>query len=116
MNSSTYLGIDFGTSGCRACIIDEAATIIAEHDLDLPAPSREGNAVVQDPTIWWDGLGQLLDGLLSKLTDTQRNRLAAITIDGTSGTILLADSELVTQSVALMYNDAASVAEAEIPL
>ncbi len=109
----SYLGIDFGTSGCRGCVIDDSYQLIAEHALPLPAPWRDGNEVFQDPATWWDGLEQLLDGLLDKLTDTQRYSLTAMTIDGTSGTVLLTDSELVPQSVALMYNDIASVIEAE---
>ncbi len=108
-----YLGIDFGTSGCRACIIDSYGTIITEHALPLPAPWRDGDEVFQDPATWWDGLEQLLDGLLGKLTAEQIGTLAAMTIDGTSGTVLLADEALVPQSVALMYNDAASRVEAK---
>ncbi len=104
-----FLGIDFGTSGCRACIIDSSGTIIAEHGIALPAPWRDGNEVIQDPAIWWDGLGQLL----ARLTDEQRTNIQSLTIDGTSGTVLLADEALVPQSVALMYKDAASLEEAE---
>ena len=109
MKNTTFLGIDFGTSGCRACVIDEAGIIVAEHALPLPAPWRDGNEVFQDPNTWWDGLEQLL----AKLTDEQRTNLQSLTIDGTSGTVLLADNELVPQSVALMYNDSASRLEAE---
>ena len=106
---ASFLGIDFGTSGCRACIIDSSDTIIAEHALALPAPWRDGNEVFQDPNTWWDGLVQLL----AMLADEERAHLQSLSIDGTSGTVLLADEELVPQSVALMYNDAASVVEAE---
>lgn len=106
---STHLGIDFGTSGCRACIIDSSGTIIAEHALDLPAPWRDGSEVFQDPNTWWD----VLEQLLGKLTDKDRAHIQSLSIDGTSGTVLLANENLVPQSVALMYNDAASTSEAE---
>lgn len=108
-----YLGIDFGTSGCRACVIATDGEIITEHALPLPAPWRDGDEVFQDPATWWDGLIHLLDGLLVKLTTEQRVALTALTIDGTSGTVLLANVELVPQSVALMYNDSASIIQAE---
>ncbi len=108
-----YLGIDFGTSGCRACVVDEAGNPVAEQALALPTPWRDGDEVFQDPAIWWSGLEQLLAPLLVQLSTEQRGSLAAVTIDGTSGTVLLADAELVPQSPALMYNDSASLEQAE---
>ncbi len=107
-----FLGIDFGTSGCRACVVDSAGDVGAEYALALPAPWRDGCEVFQDPALWWHGLEQLLDGLLSELSSEQRTTLQALSIDGTSGTVLLADSELIPQSMALMYNDSASMDEA----
>jgi sugar (pentulose or hexulose) kinase len=113
MEKTSYIGIDLGTSGCRACVISTDGIIVAEHTLRLPTPWRDGDEVFQDPNSWWDGLAQLLGGLLDKLTDEQRINIESLTIDGTSGTVLLADEELTPQSVALMYNDSASIVEAE---
>lgn len=108
MNKSSYIGIDFGTSGCRACVVDTAGSLIAEHALALPAPWRDRDEVFQDPAIWWAGLERLIEGLQEKLSSDQLSTLSALAIDGTSGTVLLADSDLVPQSMALMYNDSAS--------
>ncbi len=112
MNNSSFIGIDFGTSGCRACVVDGSGAILAEHALELPAPRIHRAEVSQDPTLWWSALQRLLLGLLEKLSHVQRSTLKALSIDGTSGTVLLADSKLVPQGMALMYSDSASTLEA----
>ncbi|MGB5540831.1 MAG: FGGY family carbohydrate kinase, partial [Gammaproteobacteria bacterium] len=51
-----FLGIDFGTSGCRACVIDASGATLAETRTPLPAPHRAGSAIEQDPARWWQAL------------------------------------------------------------
>jgi len=36
-----YIGVDLGTSGCRAVAIDQARNIVAEERTDLPEPVRD---------------------------------------------------------------------------
>jgi sugar (pentulose or hexulose) kinase len=98
-----FLGVDFGTSGCRSCIIDTAAAIKVEIRTPLPAPSRNNQAVEQDPEIWWAALAANLDQLSAEFPlDT----VAAIALDGTSATLLCCDASGTPLSPALMYNDA----------
>jgi sugar (pentulose or hexulose) kinase len=100
-----YLGIDFGTSGCRASVIDANADCIAEAAVALPAPVRDGQRVSQSPQIWLTGLQQLLDQL------SRHSQLAAIeriAVDGTSGSVLLSRPGGDPLGDALMYNDASS--------
>ncbi len=56
-----YLGIDVGTSGCRACLIDADGDIRAEAAVDLPAPLARDGGREQDAELWWQGLEQLLE-------------------------------------------------------
>ena len=56
-----YIGIDVGTSACRACAIDERGSIVAHARTGLPAPSRQGECVEQDAFVWWQGLTGTLD-------------------------------------------------------
>ena len=98
-----YLGIDFGTSGCRSCLIDADARIQAEVRTALPAPLRSGSAVEQDPGLWWDALTENLDQLASQHPLVQ---LRALCLDGTSATLLGCDRQGNPVTPALMYNDA----------
>jgi len=93
---SLRLGLDFGTSGARACVIDAGNAIVHEQRIGYPDP---GNQTPQD---WRSALLALLGGLPQ---DVAAN-LRGIAIDGTSGTVLLCDDELAPLSGVLMYNDA----------
>jgi len=105
-----YLGIDVGTSGCRSCVIDAAATLQAGVSTPLPAPVRHGAAVEQDPEIWWTALTGNLDRLHSQHA---LKNVAAIALDGTSATLLCCDAAGAPLGPALMYNDARSRQQAQ---
>jgi sugar (pentulose or hexulose) kinase len=99
---SLYLGIDFGTSGCRGCVIDAGRQIIAESRVPLPPPRRSGAAVEQDPATWWQALLTVLADLGTRVTLTD---IRTLCVDGTSSTLLLCDAEGTPLGPALMYND-----------
>ncbi|MFZ3016879.1 MAG: FGGY-family carbohydrate kinase [Gallionella sp.] len=98
---SFRLGLDFGTSGARACVIDDSDAIVHGQRVGYPAP---GNQTPQD---WRSVLLALLGGLPQ---DVAAN-LRGIAIDGTSGTVLLCDDGLAPLSGALMYDDARAHAQ-----
>jgi len=103
------LGIDFGTSACRGCVIDAEARIRAETRVPLPPPERQGPAVEQDPECWWQALAETLDQLTDRVPMASIN---AITIDGTSATLLCCDATGKPLTPALMYNDTRALSEA----
>lgn len=106
-----YLGIDFGTSGCRAIAIDSRARQIAEASTPIPSPKHSSNhAIVQEPDIWWQALNICLDGLNQQIGD---GRIMALAVDGTSATLLATDATGTPLGPALMYNDAQASFEAE---
>ncbi|MGD2056475.1 MAG: FGGY-family carbohydrate kinase [Gammaproteobacteria bacterium] len=97
-----YLGIDFGTSGCRACVIDADARIRAEASHSLPDPLRTASGIEQDPQHWWAVLTATLDRLSTRLP---MDAITAIAVDGTSATLLLCTTDGEPLTPALMYND-----------
>ncbi len=102
-SADLFIGIDFGTSGCRAIAIDSSGQIQAQASVDLPNAPREGLGHTQDPLIWWQALEQVLDALLNKL---DRRRVGALAVDGTSATLLLTDAAGTPLGHALLYDDA----------
>jgi sugar (pentulose or hexulose) kinase len=100
-----YIGIDFGTSGCRSCAIDADAGVQAEVAVPLPDPAGQQ----QDPEIWWDALGTNLERLVTQIPP---GHVAAIAVDGTSATLLLCDAGGLPLGPALMYHNASATAEA----
>src|SRR3569833_583209 len=83
-----YLGIDLGTSGCRAMVVDSRGEMMDCARVDLPAPRRDGPRCEQDPALWWQAVVDVL-GLLAKLLPL--DQITALAIDGTSGTQLHCD-------------------------
>ncbi|KAL4452139.1 hypothetical protein ABPG75_007801 [Micractinium tetrahymenae] len=77
-----YIGIDYGTSGARAAVIDDNANITAE------ASTSYGSASSLDEA-WRSALWRLMDALPAE----QRAQAASIAIDGTSATTLLVDGD-----------------------
>jgi sugar (pentulose or hexulose) kinase len=104
-----FLGIDIGTGGVRACAIDADAEIRGTAAAPLPAPQRQGDAIEQEPELWWQAMVMAI-WKLGRVVEL--GRVARIAVDGTSGTLLLIDAEGRPRSVGLMYNDARAAAEA----
>ncbi len=97
-----YAGLDLGTSGCRLIVIDGNRVVRAE------ARVVYGANVLQTPELWWAAVQHVM----AEIPDTIRANLQGIAVDGTSGTILLADAEGNPTTPALMYNDARALEQA----
>ncbi|MEJ8474228.1 FGGY-family carbohydrate kinase [Roseibium sp. H3510] len=97
--SALFLGIDIGTSGVRAVAVDP--------DLKVSAIARAefgtDDVIRRDPSVWHQALGECLAELCQKVDPTD---FTALSVDGTSGTILALDGKHEPIGSALMYNDA----------
>jgi D-ribulokinase len=103
-----YLGIDFGTSGCRAIVIDAKRQQLAETSYPLPAAIQHQQSFQQQASIWIEGLHALIKQLSAQIELTQIQRIA---IDGTSGSVLLVSPQGKVLTPALMYNDSSGQAQ-----
>jgi D-ribulokinase len=127
---SYYLGLDFGTSGARAALIDTAKVLqfesavtfetvdlariaglepIDSRNIGFESATHSGSAAGQIPsqlrrwpTIWAAALWQLLSQIPTEL----RSRLSRIAINGTSATVLLCDAQGYPLLPPILYNDA----------
>lgn len=100
-----YLGIDFGTSGARACLINKHDDIVYECAQSIAEPLEFDGKRSQSAELWWTALL----ALLQKLARTQTlHKVKAMCINGTSGTVVHCDESLNPVAPALMYNDTSS--------
>jgi len=102
MNNNAYIGIDLGTSGCRAISIDQQSNIIASSQQAL-APSSTSE---QDPHYHWAVVKQVLSDLIAQC---QHYEIKSIAVDATSGSVLIADLHGHPLTPILMYNDSRAV-------
>ncbi|MFO7594362.1 MAG: FGGY-family carbohydrate kinase [Pseudomonadota bacterium] len=110
MDKTICIGIDLGTSGCRAVAIDAMGTTLADSAAPLPPSQQDGAAVQQSPEHWWQAVEQVMPQLIARLDP---GCIRAIAVDGTSGSVLLADAAGTPLTPALMYNDNRAVSQAE---
>ncbi len=110
MARDLFLGIDVGTGGVRACAIDAEARIAGIGQVPLPPPRQDGDAIEQEPELWWQAAKDAVAALGGSVDLTSIRR---VSIDGTSSTLLLADKDGAPLSAGLMYNDARAVDEAQ---
>lgn len=96
------LGIDVGTSGIRSAVVDEMGSVLsmarASH---VP---QAGDTVQAE--LWWHAVRICLTEQAQKLCDLGRDpsEVATISVDGTSGSMVLVDENLNPVTQALMYN------------
>ena len=100
--SPLFVGIDLGTSGCRAVAIDQDLRIIARGEVALTAPPRHEARSEQDAEMWWSAVCEVLDRLTRQIDPKTIN---AIAVDGTSGSIVLTDDKGTPITPGLLYND-----------
>ncbi len=95
--SRSFLGIDFGTSGARAAVIDAAGQLQATARASLPE---------QSAMAWQRALEELIEQIPLAL----RQQLGAIAVNGTSSTVLLCDATGKPLAPPLLYSDSRGAA------
>ncbi|MGB5239519.1 MAG: sugar kinase, partial [Prochlorococcaceae cyanobacterium] len=86
-------GVDLGSSGIRLAVIDAQGKVLAERATAYPSS-------FDDPNGWRQGLITLVRDLPIQL----RQQLGAISLDGTSGTLLACRSDGTPLGTALAYS------------
>ncbi len=99
--TEAVLGIDIGTSGVRIAARGRDGDLLAVASAALQV--HFGN--LQDPDLWWQAVAAAFAVL-----DLQGIKILALSIDGTSGTILQIDGAGKPLALASMYNDVAEPA------
>lgn len=90
-----YLGIDFGTSGARAIVINNSEVICSEIKLNY------GQNYNNLADIWQATLGDLIVSIPLEI----RQEIIAISINGTSSTVLLCDEKGNSLAQPILYDD-----------
>ncbi|MCR6671036.1 xylulokinase [Devosia ginsengisoli] len=109
----TYLGIDIGTSGVKALVIDEHGRVLGEASAAAVEPVRPHPGwSEQNPADWWTATLEAVD----KLKATHPSELASVRGIGLSGhmhgaTLLGKDDEVLRPCI--LWNDGRSAAECQ---
>jgi xylulokinase len=106
----SFLGIDLGTSGLRAMLIDEAGLAIRTVEADYTTRSPAPGWSEQDPKLWIDALDAVVEEL--RITEPRFANLIGIGIAGhMHGATLLDDMGNVLRPC-ILWNDTRAATEA----
>src|SRR3546814_20146279 len=106
-----FIGIDIGTQGARAVLMDHQGNLLAsgEEGFPLSDDSREE----QSPEDWWKACLFTLRELIRQAgKNAGLTTIKAIAVTSTSGTVIPLDNINRPLHAALMYSDKRSQAEA----
>jgi sugar (pentulose or hexulose) kinase len=108
---SYFLGIDVGTQGVRIVLLDQEGNLAAQNErtFALSESSREE----QSPELWWESCVLLLKDLVSNAgEDINLEKILAISVTSTSGTVIPLDGNNSPLHNAIMYSDKRSAEQA----
>lgn len=117
-----YLGIDISTQGARGLVADEKGNILVSHsvlfrylNITGPLSSMTGPLFEQSPNDWWNCVKEVISSCTYQLRERNipPEDIVALALDGTSGTILLADKNNNPIRNAILYNDSRSSVQAD---
>lgn len=86
------LGIDIGTSACKAALFSEDGKVIAQTSEAYPVYYPQPGWVEQDPREWWQAVCRAVRNLLEQ-SQIRPERIAGIGVDGQSWSAIPVDGE-----------------------
>ena len=108
--SVVHVGIDVGTQGVRAVVVDSAGEILGTGACPLRSDRRDGPRHEQDPTQWWTALCTATSAAMAQVGNRP---VGGVAIDSTSGTILVEGADLRPRTAGLMYDDSRAADQAD---
>ena len=105
-----FLGLDLGTTGVRAVLIDESGTVVgsssSEHPLHSPAPGW----MEQDPLDWWVSACAAIRGVLAG-TGAEPGEVDGVAASGQMHGAVLLDTSGSPVRPCILWNDQRSAAQ-----
>ncbi len=111
------LGLDVGTQGVRGVIADAKGAVWADCSESFDKMNILESPVMREqrPDDWWNKTRQVIGNCIRELEEKgyHSGDIAALSVDGTSGTILLVDGNGEALTNGIMYNDSRSGEQAK---
>jgi len=105
-----FIGIDLGTSGVKAILVDENQRVIASNTVPLKVSNPHPGWSEQNPADWWDATLRSLDALAGK-HPTEMAAVRGIGLSGQQHGAVLLDAQDKVLRPAILWNDVRCVAE-----
>ena len=112
MTAPLLLGIDIGTGGVRALLVDgDLGTVIDRSSATWPTSSPHPGWSEQDPDRWWAATAAAIRDLTGRLDDS--NRITAVGFAGQMHGLVLRDADGRPLRPAILWNDQRTASQCE---
>ena len=98
------LGLDVGTSGTKALLIDARGAIITTHTEEYPLSIPHPGWAEQDPELWWQATLNCIGKVLAK-SGIQADDIAALSLSGQMHGLVPLDAQGKPLRPAILWND-----------
>lgn len=106
------LGIDVGTTGVKALVVDDAGVVVADADAEQPLSVPRPGWAEQDPEMWWTSTRRAVAAALAELRRLPRSvEIAAIGLSGQMHSSVFLDDAFEVIRPALLWADTRTTAE-----
>jgi xylulokinase len=104
------LGIDVGTSGSKAILIDEGGTVRADATTEYPLSTPQPLWAEQDPSDWWSATGTSIRAILEK-DGIAAADIAGVGLTGQMHGLVMLDAQGEVLRPCIMWNDQRTAAQ-----
>lgn len=111
MATEYVLGIDIGSSGCTAAVMNRDSEVVAESAVPYPSHHERPRWVEQDPDDWFDAACQSVRACLARLPAGAGDRFAGVVTTAPHHTAVLLDADGRPVRRAILWNDQRADAE-----
>lgn len=109
VDAPLWVGVDLGTQGVRAVLVDGSGAVLGSGSAPLESDVHAGERHEQDPADWWRAT---CIATRAALAERCGRPVGGVSIDSTSGTLVVQDAQGHAAGPALMYDDRRAAAEA----
>ena len=106
---SIFLGIDFGTGGCKVSAISETGALLGDASTDYATEFAYPGWSEQNPSDWYEALCASLAKLRGNGIDFRR--IQAVAFDGSTHNAVLLDAQMRPLRKTIMWTDQRSTEE-----
>ena len=104
--SALHLGMDIGTGGTRALLVDDSGAILASASSEhAPFRAPQPGWAEQDPEDWWRAAAEAIRAVLAQAGDNAARRITAIGLTGQMHGAVLLDREGTPLRPSLIWCD-----------
>lgn len=108
MSSTLFLGLDIGTSGVKAILVEQSGEVVAAATTPLTLSTPRPGWAEQHPDDWWDATVRSIAGVLAQKPGAQ---VAAVGISGQMHSSVFLDRGGAVVRPALLWCDGRTTAE-----